>query len=653
MPTHQRCKSEPASAFASERADDGDGDGDDDLVSRMEYRPARPTDIARCVCMAKKDPSFRGLWWTSERSSLEYRQHYAPAYFRVAVLPAGVDWRRKGESEKKKKKMPQTASSSAACEVGEDRLVGFVTALRIPSNDRDDGKESLSRSLASKRKHDSKGEILAIRSVVVGEEYQSVAGCRSVAAAMLSEYVNFVANGCGSLRNTVVTPKQIAGICRGRDLLGPLVDAGFTVSRCDREVSAAVLAAKRDDGEAGGEQDEETPIDNGYYYFDLSVARNRTSRNGSAINGNDNKKVGFDCSIVDSFASVPGTGNPAAVVLLPEGGVSHQRGGNDNGEEEEAWMQRVAAEFNLSETAFVWPTDADDEKNIVGGCRCWNIRFFTPTVEVALCGHATLASAHVLYRAAMIPKSDPVVFRAGENILTVNLTGEEKEDGTKANAKDLASKISMEFPAKPPKEIVDQGDASAVRDMVSAAFFSCSLRDHQPEPLYAGLSEIGDLLVELKPEDFRDIGFIGGDITREAFFHWGGYDRGLIICCVAPEAEEGRRDRSGSAVAEEREDDKQRSSSSSLSSSKVQQRRPDFLSRFFGPKAGIDEDPVTGSAHCVLAPYFAERLGRNELVGWQDSKRGGVVECVVVMPDKEKVILKGFAVTAVTGKLLM
>jgi hypothetical protein len=147
--------------------------------------------------------------------------------------------------------------------------------------------------------------------------------------------------------------------------------------------------------------------------------------------------------------------------------------------------------------------------------------------------------------------------------------------------------------------------------------------------LFAGLSEIGDVLVELTTDTFLSIPHEG--LNFDAMLYCDGYSRGVIICCVSkqPKEEDGSDN-----------DDDSHSAAPTLS--------PDFLSRFFGPKAGINEDPVTGSAHCVLAPYFCSKLKRDKVVGMQTSRRCGVVECVV---EGDTVQLTGTAVTTMTGTL--
>lgn len=309
---------------------------------------------------------------------------------------------------------------------------------------------------------------------------------------------------------------------------------------------------------------------------------------------------GVDCYIVDSFASAPGTGNPAAVVVMPK---------DTQAEAMAKWMHAVAAEFNLSETAFCWPSS--DQLSSPSNEEHWDIRYFTPKVEIPLCGHATLASAAILYQTLKRHPDYRIVFHASEDDLTMERAEQTDDLGA------LRTRISMEFPLKPPREVVTSDDKLSIGMMLEAAF-SCEL-----DPLYLGVSDTGDVLIELKPEGFHEIGY--EKINFKALMEWDGYYRGVIICCA----------------------NQLQDSDSNEDEDPV---KPDFLSRFFGPKAGINEDPVTGSAHCVLGPYYAQKLGKDLVIGKQTSERGGYVECLV---KEESIRLTGTAFTTLTGKLWM
>ena len=256
---------------------------------------------------------------------------------------------------------------------------------------------------------------------------------------------------------------------------------------------------------------------------------------------------------VDAFTSEPFGGNPAAVCLLPAPADA-------------AWMQRVAREMNLSETAFL--VRRED--------RGFDLRWFTPAVEVDLCGHATLASAHVLWEEGHLPPDAPAVFHTRSGRLSAELRG---------------GWIEMDFPAEPPDPVPSP-------DGLAAALGT--------EPAYVGRNRF-DYLVEVdtRPTVER----LAPDFTRLA-----GIDtRGIIVTAQAE--------------------------SDGL----------DFVSRFFAPRTGIDEDPVTGSAHCCLGPYWQSRLGRDTFTALQVSERRGLLKVTV---RGKRVILSGQAVTVLRGRLL-
>ena len=262
--------------------------------------------------------------------------------------------------------------------------------------------------------------------------------------------------------------------------------------------------------------------------------------------------MGVPLFVVDAFASRPFTGNPAAVCLLDEPA-------------DDAWMQSVAAEMNLSETAFVRPRDDDFE-----------LRWFTPMTEVELCGHATLASAHVLWEAERLARTEPARFHTRFRGL---LSAEWKDDA-----------IELDFPADPP----------------------------EPASLPEGLADA--LGVEAKE-------------TMQAR---AGY---LIEVADQDEVRRAQPDFAGLAGYE-----------SVIVTSAAGDSGADFVSRYFAPRYGIDEDPVTGAAHCALGPYWAARLGRDNLVGYQASARGGTV---TVRVEGDRVGLGGRAVTVVRGELAL
>lgn len=257
---------------------------------------------------------------------------------------------------------------------------------------------------------------------------------------------------------------------------------------------------------------------------------------------------------VDAFTSEPFGGNPAAVCLLPAPA-------------DEAWMQRVAREMNLSETAFL--VERNDGS--------FDLRWFTPAVEVNLCGHATLASAHVLWEEDHLAPDAPAVFHTRSGRLSAIL-----RDGW----------IEMDFPAEPDRP------ASVPDGLVDAL---------GADPIYVGRNRF-DYLVEVDSE--ATVRRLAPDIRRLGNV---AISRGIVV--TAPAKTDGI----------------------------------DFVSRYFAPSAGIDEDPVTGSTHCCLAPYWRRRLGRTAFTAWQASARGGLVKVEV---RGDRVALSGQAVTVMRCKLL-
>jgi PhzF family phenazine biosynthesis protein len=255
--------------------------------------------------------------------------------------------------------------------------------------------------------------------------------------------------------------------------------------------------------------------------------------------------------IIDAFTNRPFTGNPAAVVPL------------DRWRSDE-WLQSVALEMNLSETAYLVP--------IADGYR---LRWFTPKVEVALCGHATLASAFVLAHLGQLTAGSSVTFATQSGKLTARLAG---------------SHIELDFPALPSQSYTPP--AGLVEALGVAATYIGRSRD--------------DYLVEVATA--REVRFLNPDFRLLRSVEC----RGVIVTARSDQPEY------------------------------------DFISRFFAPAAGIDEDPVTGSAHCVLAPYWSAKLARTNLVGYQASPRGGIVRTQLVDP---RVKLAGEAVLVASGEL--
>jgi PhzF family phenazine biosynthesis protein len=263
--------------------------------------------------------------------------------------------------------------------------------------------------------------------------------------------------------------------------------------------------------------------------------------------------------IVDAFTDVAFRGNPAAVVLLDE---------SDPRVDDSVWMQAVAAEMNLSETAFCAPCTE-------GGQR---LRWFTPAVEVDLCGHATLATAHVLQTTGGTDDVE-LVFHTRSGALRASACG----DG----------RIELDLPAKTFVEASPRDGLFAALGIDSAEYVAMSDDGYQLVVLADS-----DVVRAVRP-DFDALGRLGE--------HYG-------VIVTAPASEPGH----------------------------------DFVSRYFVPSAGIDEDPVTGAAHCGLGPYWSARLGLPIVRGLQVSARTGRVECE---PRGDRVLLRGHAITIVTGSL--
>jgi predicted PhzF superfamily epimerase YddE/YHI9 len=262
--------------------------------------------------------------------------------------------------------------------------------------------------------------------------------------------------------------------------------------------------------------------------------------------------MGQPIVVVDAFTDRPFAGNPAAVCLLPRPA-------------EPRWMQAVAREMNLSETAF-----------LVREPDGFALRWFTPASEVALCGHATLASAHHLWESGALPSNAPARFATRSGPLTARRRG---------------AWIEMDFPAKPaaaadPPPAVGGALRAAVRGFAVSEF---------------------DALVELASD--VEVRGLAPDLALVAALPY----RGVIVTA--------RADAPGH----------------------------DVVSRFFAPRVGVPEDPVTGSAHCVLGPYWATKLGRGDFVAYQASARGGVVRVGV---RGDRVMLGGQAVTVWRGELV-
>ncbi len=256
---------------------------------------------------------------------------------------------------------------------------------------------------------------------------------------------------------------------------------------------------------------------------------------------------------VDAFTEKPFSGNPAGVCVLSE-------------KLDEKLMQNIAREMNLSETAFL-------VKNKDG----YNLKWFTPDSEVDLCGHATLASAHILWEKGYLKEDQEAKFSTKSGLLTAKMN---------------KGWIELNFPAlpeektKPPAELLESLGVEAV---------------------YVG-KNIFDYLVEVESEEI--VRTMKPDFVKLSKVP----ARGIIVTARARSGEH------------------------------------DFVSRFFAPEVGVWEDPVTGSAHCCLGPYWQKKLNKNEFMAYQASERGGVLKVKVI---GERVLISGKAFTVLEGELLI
>jgi PhzF family phenazine biosynthesis protein len=264
--------------------------------------------------------------------------------------------------------------------------------------------------------------------------------------------------------------------------------------------------------------------------------------------------MGLPIFVIDSFTAEPFGGNPAGVVL-------------DHGSD--AWMQRVAAEMRHSETAFVRPRD---------GRAGYDLRWFSPEVEVDLCGHATLASAHVLFETGRAAKSDTIVFHTRSAKLGATHAG--------------ANGVTLDFPISVPKPM----------DTIDSDL--CPALGVEPVEL---LECDGDFFLCIL-DDAATVRGLRPDIPAlRALSHV----RGVYVSAPGDKGY-------------------------------------DIVSRCFGPRVGIDEDPVTGSMHCALAAYWCPRLGKEELRAFQASARGGEM---TARRAGDRVLLTGRATTVLSGEL--
>ncbi len=263
---------------------------------------------------------------------------------------------------------------------------------------------------------------------------------------------------------------------------------------------------------------------------------------------------------IDAFASRPFTGNPAAICFVETRAddPAAQRPGD-------AFMQSLAVEMNLSETAFVRPLASGYE-----------LRWFTPASEVDLCGHATLAAAHALWTEGVAPPEEAIEFHTRSGLLTASRN---------------AGQIELDFPAIPATQATEPVDAL----LQALGVANGTVWQSQMDTMVVVDSE-------------RDVRRVAPDMQRLKEIP----TRGVAL------------------------------------TSRSESGEFDFVSRFFAPVEGIPEDPVTGSAHCLMAPYWGNVLGKDKMRAFQASSRGGVVETTLA---GDRVKLAGTAVTVVRGEV--
>jgi len=273
---------------------------------------------------------------------------------------------------------------------------------------------------------------------------------------------------------------------------------------------------------------------------------------------------------IDAFADRPFTGNPAAVVLL-------------DARLDDALLQAIAAENNLSETAFVVP-EGEGPSESGAPAKRYHLRWFTPTLEVALCGHATLAAAWVL-----LESGGTADFRTQSGVLTVTRDGD---------------RLTMDFPSISP--------------------VACDPPDGLLDAL--GVDALG-----AAPDAFFSIRSVHG-----ANYSMAVFADAAQVAAMAPNTARLGRELNANVIV------------TAPGTTTGPGPSPDFVSRFFAPASGVPEDPVTGSAHCTLTPYWAARLGKTTLHGRQISRRGGDVFCELV---GERVRLSGTCVQYLEGRI--
>ncbi|KAI5006648.1 hypothetical protein ZWY2020_033891 [Hordeum vulgare] len=294
-------------------------------------------------------------------------------------------------------------------------------------------------------------------------------------------------------------------------------------------------------------------------------------------------KKGIQYVVVDAFTAQPFKGNPAAVCFLVDDAAAPAGDGR--------WMQSVAVEFNLSQTAFF---SRDSSRAADAATPRFHLRWFTPVTEVALCGHATLATAHFLFTSVLAESHGVVEFATKSGVLTAK-----KVPAPETEEEQEKLFIELDFPMIDYVGCDPADELPSIPEMLNGASAVSVHKSVTTNDFIVELSsgkEVADVLPNIE------------EIRKCA-------GRGVIVTAPAP---------AGSGY--------------------------DFFTRFFCPKFGIDEDPVCGSAHCVLAPYWGGKLGKQKLVAFQVSPRSGTLYLELDVENR-RVRIQGEAVTVMAGTL--
>ncbi|XP_008797035.2 uncharacterized isomerase BH0283-like [Phoenix dactylifera] len=295
-------------------------------------------------------------------------------------------------------------------------------------------------------------------------------------------------------------------------------------------------------------------------------------------------------AVIDAFTDTPFKGNPAAVCILEDELV---------GAVDEEWMQSVAKEFNISETAFLARATSSVDSNSNGAPNNprFNLRWFTPVAEVKLCGHGTLAAAHYLLSSGVV-KCDIIEFVTKSGLLTAKKVRPPMKFSN--NEAEGRFYIELDFPMVPVVEC-DSAEIPLIPETLNGAAMVDVRKTATANDLIVELAS-GNEVAGIHPK-FDELQNCAG--------------RGVIITGAAPS-----------------------------------QSGFDFFTRFFCPKLGVNEDPVCGSAHCALAPYWSKKLGKNNLIAYMASSRGGVLD-LQWEEETRRVKIRGEAVTVMAGTIVV